>query len=189
MPWLKLISWQWWLAIAAILTALGAAWCAQVASLENQISTEKTNTANERSAKLAAEGALDKRIKAEADAIAKAVQAARIEEQTKLATLQGKYDDLLKLKKSDAVVADGARGRLYGAATGAQVRNATCPSPANVPGASTVASRAAPADGAGLHPADRALVDGLLQVGREANSAVRERNLAVETYEENRRTK
>lgn len=160
------------LAIALLLSAAIAAHLAEVYSLEADVAAAQVAKAN-------AERVLANFISAEAQAVSAAVQRARAQERESYANLQKDFDELKHQRAADAASVVDARQRLYSLAQGAdrQCRG-------NVPGGTTAAVGAAGAD-AGLPPADRQLIDRLLQIGDQANEARRQRDFAVKQYQQN----
>jgi hypothetical protein len=168
---------KWWIyaIIAGVLFALAAAWYAQVAGLNAEVSDAKAKAT-------AAEAALDKRITSEATAIAEAVKKARNDDQLKLDSQRKKLNELIQQTKASIVVTDATRQRLFDAA---RVSNACNPSEPDVPNPASAALADNGQGNDGLRPADRKLIERLLQIGSSANETERQRKFLIDQYETN----
>lgn len=168
---------KWWIyaIIAGVLFALAAAWYAQVAGLNADVSDAKAKTT-------AAEAALDKRIASEATAIATAVKKAREDDQLKLDSQRKKLHELIEQNKASIVVTDATRQRLFDAA---RVSNACGEGGTDLPNSPSAASTGNGQGGDRLRPADRTLIEQLLQLGSSANETERQRKFLIEQYETN----
>ena len=173
MKWfLKYAGWQAYAVFAAVLLAVAALWWGQVAGLKADIATAQAATAT-------AEKNLSDRIAAEATAIADAVTTARDEEQVKLKNQEVKYEKLLQSDKTNRLALDNARGRLRSIAATSAAGRSCAGNPAN---SATPASPAPDASEDGLRPADRALIDDLLQIAGDAKQVAEERNFIASEY-------
>lgn len=172
MKWfLKFAGIKAYLAFAAVLAILAAAWWVQVAALKVDVAEAKAATAT-------AEKNLSDRIAAEAGAIADAVTQARKEEQAKLKDQEAKYAVLLQSNRDTRTALAGAEQRLRKLAAEATRREGA----SHPTDSSAVASRIADASADELRPADRILIGDLLQIAGDAKQVAEERNWLVDQY-------
>lgn len=131
-----------------------------------------------------AKDALAQRILAEAVTIAKLVSEAQQVERLAKLKLQEDYDQLKTNAVADFGRLTAARIRLHQLASSAP---ASTSSP-DLPGSPTAPTGVRRAPEAGLPPADRVFIDGLLQLAADANASAGERNFLAAQYEMNCRS-
>lgn len=174
MSWfLKFAGVKAYAAFAGILVILAALWFAQVSGLKAELSDSKAETSQARAA-------LDKRIAAEATALADAVQKARSEEQDKIKDQEVKYAALLNTHRTTRANLAHAEQRLQQLAkaggTAARQRDG-----GGADSAQTT-SRIEGASADELRPEDRRLIGELLQIAGDARQVAEERNWLASQY-------
>lgn len=162
-------SWVYAIAIAALLLAC--------AGLGLQVANLKVDVAHEQAQSARWESALSKRVAAEAQTVAKAVQKARAEEQANFKQAQEKADALRKANERARADLAAANGRMRDAIDRAAAARASC---------GDVSQAAAQARGAEdpattrFKAASRRLSERILQLTGDADEAIGERNLCID---------